>query len=318
MDIDHEGESPLDEKAPSMASHASPVVPAGRATAPTSGGGRRLIPFALLGIMTIGTGLAAFFAVCTGTTPSQAVASALTNSLRFKSAAITLSLAVSEPGGTATITSEGTTNFDTADTDQHTQIVSGTQHIREHTISEGPTIYIHIDGGAIARVVAGKSWVSLPATQSAASGSTVGGGASNSAAVLRVLSATGNDVSDLGSSRVNGESVHLYAVHLTRSQITRDIAKEDLPEYARQALALALVHIPAITYTLAIDGANQLMQTKANLHLRVGGQQITERLTEGYSHYGAKLTVMAPPSHEVIPYLKFLRIAEEKNDHVTI
>jgi hypothetical protein len=316
MDIDHEGQSSPDEVAPSMVSDASLVAPPRRATVPTSTGGRRLIPFALLGIMTIGAGLAAFFAVWTGTTPSQALASALTNSLRFRSAAITVSLAVSEPGGTATITSEGTTNFDTTDTNQHTQIVSGNQHIREHTISEGQTIYIHIDGGVIARVVPGKSWVSLPATQSAASGSTVGGGASNSAAVLRVLSATGNDVSDLGASRVNGESVHLYAVHLTRSQITRDIAREDLPQYTRQALAL--VHIPAITYTLAIDGANQLMETKANLHLRVDGQKITERLTEGYSHYGAKFTVVAPPPREVIPYLKFIQIAQAKDEHVTI
>jgi hypothetical protein len=66
----------------------------------------------LLGIMTIGAGLAAFLAVHEGTTPSEAVASALTNSLQFKSAATTMSIVVKEPGGTTTITSEGVTNFD--------------------------------------------------------------------------------------------------------------------------------------------------------------------------------------------------------------
>jgi len=145
---------------------------------------------------------------------------------------------------------------------------------------------------------------------------TGGGGAGDSAAILRVLSATGNDVSDLGSSRVNGRDVHLYSVHLTRSQINRDIAQEHLPQFMRQAIAL--VHIPAITYTLAINGTNQLTQMRATLHLQADGEQVTEHLTEGYSHYGTKVTVTAPPSYEVIPFQTFLQIAQKKGVPVTI
>jgi hypothetical protein len=59
--------------------------------------------------------------------------------------------------------------------------------------------------------------------------------------------------------------------------------------------AIALVHIPAITYTLAINGTNQLTQMKATLHLQADGQQITEHLTADYSRYGTKVTVTAPP-----------------------
>ena len=82
--------------------------------------------------------------------------------------------------------------------------------------------------------------------------------------------------------------------------------------------AITLVHIPAITYTLAINGANQLTQMKATLHLRAEGQQISEHLTEGYSRYGTKVRVTEPPSNEVIPFQTFLQIAQGKDVHVTI
>jgi hypothetical protein len=283
---------------------------------PKSRSGRRFIPFSLLGILTIGAGLAAFFAVSEDTTPSEAVASALTNSLQFKTAATTTSVGVKEAGGTVSITSKGVTNFDTAATSQVEEIVAGNERIGEQTISVGSKVYVHLDGGIIAQVVAGKSWVSLPSGQSTSSSVTGGGGAGNAAVILRVLSATGNDVSDLGSSRVNDDDVHLYSVHLTRSQINRDIAQEHLPQFLRQAIAL--VHIPAITYTLAINGSNQLEQMKATVHLQADGQQLAEHLIEGYSRYGTKVTVTAPPSHEVIPLQTFLQIALKKGVPVTI
>jgi hypothetical protein len=315
MDIDPEGEPRHNEQALPVAPEAALVTAPSTFTPPKSQSGRRLIPFALLGIMTIGVGVAAFFAVRDSTTPSEAVASALTNSLKFKSAVVATSIGIMEPGGTATITSEGVTNFDTGVTSQVERIVSGNERIGEHIVSDGSKIYVHFDGGIIAKVVAGKSWVSLPNGQSASS-VTGGGGEANAAAILRVLSATGNDVSDLGSSRESGHDVHLYSVHLTPAQINQDVAQEHLPQFMRQAIAQ--VHIPAITYTLAINGANQLTQMQATLHLQAEGQQVTEHLTEGYSRYGTKVTVMAPPSNEVIPFQRFLQLAQEKGVRVTI
>jgi hypothetical protein len=316
MDIDSEGGPRRDEHGPPTTPEADQVITQATLTTPQSPNRRRFVPFTLLGIMTIGTGIAAFLAVRESTTPSEAVASALVNSLQFKSAATTSSIEVEQSGDTATVTSEGVTSFDTAATEQVVHIVSGNERIGEHVISDGSTIYVYLDGGAIARVVAGKSWVSLASGQPAASSVAGGNGAGNSAAIIKVLSATGNDVSDLGSSKVNGHDVHLYSVHLTRSQINRDLAQEHLPQFMRQAIAL--VHIPAITYTLAINGTNQLTQMKATLHLQSDGRTVTEHLAEGYSRYGTKVNVTAPPSHEVIPLQTFLQIAQEKDMRVTI
>jgi hypothetical protein len=316
MNIDPEDEAAHDEQVSTVVPEAAPMTEPTTFTPPKSRDRRPLIPLALLGIMTIGAGLAAFLAVQESTNPSEAVTSALTNSLQFKSAATTISVVVKEPGSATTITSEGVTNFDSGATTEVEQIVSGNERIGERIIGDGSKIYVHLDGGIIAKVVAGKSWVSLPSGQSAASSVTGGGGAGNTAATLKVLSATGNDVSDLGSSRVNDHDVHLYSVHLTRSQINRDIAKEHLPQFMRQAIAL--VHIPAITYRLAINGTNQLTQIKATLHLQAGGQQLREHITEGYSRYGTKVTVTAPPASEVIPFQTFLQIAQKKGERVTI
>jgi hypothetical protein len=286
------------------------------ATTSTSRSRRRFIPFALLGIMTVGTGLAAFFAVDASSTPSEAVASALTNSLRFKSAAITLSVGIDEAGGSATINAKGVTDFDTGATAELVQVASSNQRISEKVVSDGSTIYIHLDGGIIAKVVTGKSWLSLPSRQSAAGGLTAGTGAGTQDAILGVLSATGNDVSDLGASLVDGDTVHLYSVHLTRSQINRDIAQERLPQFMRQVIAT--VHVPAVTYTLAINGANQLTQLKATVQVNAVGQHVREHLTEGFAHYGTEVTVAAPPSNEVIPFRTFLRIALDKKVPVTL
>lgn len=316
MDIDREGEPLPDLQRSSVAGDPAPITTPRTVTIPKSASKRRFVPFVLLGIMTAGTGVAALFAVLEGGSPSEAVASALTNSLRFGSAATTTSIVVEESGGTATITSEGTTSFDSATASQVVRIVSGTEHIDEHVISDGSKIYVHLDRGIIARIVAGKSWVSLPSGQSAASTIAGGSGSGNAAAIIRVLSATGNDVSDLGSSRANGNDVHVYSVHLTRSQINRDIAQEHLSPFMRQEIAL--VHIPAITYTLAVNDANQLTQMKATLHLASDGRQVTEHLTEGYSRYGTKVKVTAPPSSEVVPFQTFLQIAQEKDMRVTI
>jgi len=319
MEIDPEGELPHDEQLAAAAPQAVPVTapaPASTNFSPrTSRDRRRSIPFALLGIMTVGTGLAAFFAVRESTTPSEAVASALTNSLRLKTAAITTSIEVKELGGATTITSKGVINFNTGASTQDLRIVSGNESIGEVVVSDGSKIFLHLDGGIIGKIAPGKSWVSLP---SGVLGTSVtgGGGASNDAAILRVLSASGNEVSDLGPARVNGQSVHLYAEHLTTTQINRDIAQEHLPQFVRQAIAL--VHIPAVTYTLAINGASQLSRMTATVRLHAGGQQITEYVAAVYSHYGTPVKVSAPPAREVIPFQTYFQKAEEKGMQAVI
>jgi hypothetical protein len=314
MDNDSEGKPPNDEERSSEPQYGGAAAP--ESPSRKSRSGRRFIPFALLGVMTVGTGIAAYFAVRDNTTPSEALSSALTNSLKFKSAAITTAIGVSESQGTATITSKGATDFDNGSSNQVMQIAGGGQQIGEHIISDRSTIYVHIDGGAIARVVAGKSWVSVPNGQSAANSSIVGGGGGNSTAILRVLSVPGHDVSDLGLSRVNADVVHLYAVHLSRSEINRDLAREHLPQSMRQAIGL--IHIPSVTYTVAIDGANRLTELKTTLHVQIAGQHVTEHVAESYSHYGTRVSAIAPPSHEVVPFQRYLQLAQGRGENVTI
>jgi hypothetical protein len=136
MDVDPEDEPPHYEQVLPSVPEAALVTPTPttttRLTTPKFGSGRRLTPFALLGIMTIGPGIAAFFAVRDSTTPSEAVASALTNSLKFKSAATATSIRIKEPGGAATITSEGVTNFDAGATTQVERVVAVTNRRRTH------------------------------------------------------------------------------------------------------------------------------------------------------------------------------------------
>jgi hypothetical protein len=115
---------------------------------------------------------------------------------------------------------------------------------------------------------------------------------------------------------VNANVVHLYAVHLSRSEVNRDLIQEHLAQSLRQVIGL--VHIPSITYTVAIDGANRLMELKATLHVQACGQHVTEHLSESYAHYGTAVSVAAPPSREVVPFTTYLQLAQGKGQNVTI
>jgi len=316
MDIDPGHEPPHDEQVPTVAPEAAPVVAPTAVPTRSSRSGRRLVPFALLGIMTVGAGLGAFFAVRESTTPSEALSSALTHTLDLKTAAINSSVVAEIPGGNTTITIKGAASFETDVAAQDMQIASGNERVDERIVSDGSHIFVHIDGGVIAKIVAGKSWVSISTGQSAASSVAGSSGAGNSAAILRVLSAPGNDVADLGFSRVSGNEEHRYSVHLTRAQIKQDVAQEHLPLFMRQAIAI--VQIPAVTYTMAINGENELTRLTATVVLQAGGQHINEFLTQNFSHYGTKVSVKVPPSSEVVPFERFLQIAQAENQHVTI
>ena len=67
MDIDPEGEPSHHDQVPPVAPEAGTVAPP---TTDTAQSGRRYVPFVLLGVLTIGVGLAAFFAVSEGAPPS--------------------------------------------------------------------------------------------------------------------------------------------------------------------------------------------------------------------------------------------------------
>ena len=71
MDIDPEGELSHHEQVPPLAPEAGKVtVPTTTVTAPRARIRRRYVLFALVGVLTIGVGLAAFFAVREGVPPS--------------------------------------------------------------------------------------------------------------------------------------------------------------------------------------------------------------------------------------------------------
>ena len=112
MDIDPEGNPPHDEPVPVR----RPVTAPTAFGLPAARNGRRSSPFALLGIMTVGTGLAAFFAV----RESSAVRRGGLGADEFTAVRVcghhdSQSRSMS-PEVRTTITSEGVTSFDTAAT----------------------------------------------------------------------------------------------------------------------------------------------------------------------------------------------------------
>jgi hypothetical protein len=57
---------------------------------------------------------------------------------------------------------------------------------------------------------------------------------------------------------------------------------------------------------------------KATLHIQIVGQHVTEHLAESYSHYGTRVSVATPPSREVVPFYKYLQLAQGKGETVTL
>lgn len=270
--------------------------------------GRRLVPFSLLGILTVGTAVAATLAVVGSTSAAATLASAASNSIATHSADVTLNLEGTVDGQNITMTGNGPIDFDTNESSMtmHINVLGSQETLSE--IYDGQTVFVNL-GDLLGKLNLGKSWVSVPIGQVKSAGSSLpGGGAGDPTALLHLLSAQGNTVTALGPSDVDGHTLQEYSVVITPQSLARDIAQAHLPSW--MASAMSLVHNAAETEKVGINSANELQSVASTVTATISGQKLVETVTEEFSNFGVPVTITDPPSNEVLPFSALLQIGQ--------
>jgi hypothetical protein len=265
-----------------------------------------LVPFSLVGVLTVGAAVAATVAVVGNTSAAATVASAASDSIAAHSADMTLTLDGTVDGQRVTMTGNGPIDFDTSQSSMtlHINVPGGQESISE--IYDGKTVYVNL-GALLGKLNLGKSWVSLPIGQIKSVGSSLpSGGVGDPTALLHLLSAQGNTVTALAPSVVDGQTLQEYSVVITPASLARDIAQAHLPSW--MASAVSLVHNESVTERVGINSANELQSVVSTVTATIGGQKLVETVTAAYSNFGVPVTITDPPSNEVLPFSALLQI----------
>lgn len=173
-------------------------------------------------------------------------------------------------------------------------------------------MYEQIPG--IDRVAPGKSWVSIDlAAITKVPGSSVGvlGGGSNPAAMLRLLTSQGAQVTDVGAKVIDGVTTEEYHVVLSAAVIQHQIATANVPAWLRSAMAS--VTVGPISQNVYVDRSGQLRRTEMVTSSTVGGRSITSSESMDYYDYGVPVQISAPPATQVLPMEQFLPQAQSSS-----
>ncbi|HEY2214685.1 MAG TPA: hypothetical protein VGH31_06475 [Acidimicrobiales bacterium] len=288
-------------------------------------GRRRVIPLAIVSVMSLIAVGAAVLAVGAGTPQSAdaAVASAVTSALSDKTADFTLSGSAGISSLTIPITGTGSVDF----TQNALQMQIGlpvpgsSQSLTEKVVELNKVIYVNVSG--ISQLLPGKSWISIDPSQFSGSDPTTSGlglGSalpSSPADVLKLLSQGGNKATDLGPSTVNSQSVEGYSVTLDSAALQKAIAETKLPASISSSLPSLKLGSSLIGggshlgYQVFIAKATgQWSRVTTTIGLSIIGQTISDDTTMDFTNLGAPVDITIPPASEIVPYQQFLQDAK--------
>jgi hypothetical protein len=124
--------------------------------------------------------------------------------------------------------------------------------------------------------------------------------------MLRMLSQQDNKVVALGPSTLDGAAVNGYAVTISPSSVTREVNRADLPSWMRQSLAGYTSH--GVNLKVFVDNSDMLRSFEVQTTESTGAAgTISVDETIAYSHYGAPVSVNAPPADQVVSFQQFLQ-----------
>lgn len=192
--------------------------------------------------------------------------------------------------------------------DMSMKLSRSSQNVPVKLIFLSGVIYEQIPG--IDRVAPGKSWLSLDLSAISQVGSEAGalGGGTNPAAMLRLLTAQGAQVRDIGQKIVDGVVTEEYQVVLSPAVIERKLATANIPSWMRSAMAS--VTIGGMTQDVYIDRSDQLRRTEVVTTETVGTRTVTSTEATDYYDYGVPVRISAPSAAQVLPMAQFLQQAQ--------
>ena len=270
-------------------------------------------------VLALTGGASAFGALTSESSANAAVTSAMTDAIGSRTATVSVSGSVSAGGQVLPVLGSGQLDFASGASEMQMTIGNDSiGRIDESVIFDGDVLYFNL-GDLISQMVPGKSWVSLDLSSVTGSGvaqqlGPTGGLTTNDpAAVLRALSEEGGVASDLGPSTVGGFPVEGYSVTLDPSAVRAALDRSGLPAWMKRITSQ--ISDTGLSYRVYIDGSGQLRRLESDSTESADGQTVATNETLDFSGYGETLTIAAPPSGKVVPFLTFVKIANSEGSN---
>jgi Protein of unknown function (DUF2510) len=251
--------------------------------------------------------------VVTPPSPRSTVSKALAGTLAQRSAAVTISGSEHVDGIVVPVTGSGLFDFIHNEGSMVLNVSAAGQTIREKTITSHQSVYLNL-GPLISKVLPGKSWVVVDASQLSAKGGASSGlapggpGAGNPGALFNILGNGANAVSALGASTINGVPVQGYLIVVSPATVKAEISNPRLPQWERRAARS--VSDAKVGYKVFIGPSGLVYRLTTGVAETAGGGQVEEFISMDFAHFGTAVNVTVPPTDQVGSYSAFIKAAE--------
>jgi hypothetical protein len=243
-------------------------------------------------------------------TASAAVTLALASTLNNRTAEVDVSGSVGLGASQVSLTGNGVVDFARNVSQLQLETSVHGNKVSEQEVTVGNTIYLDF-GPLVNQIVPGKSWLSLNLAQLNQGGSAsplgIGGGLSTNSpsAILNVLAQSGNTVTALGPSTINGNAVQGYSVQVNQAALKNELALSHLPSWMQQSVAVS--GNLTVSYKVYIGGDGTLYRMSIFLTVPVDGVHLSGVLNMDFSNFGAATGITPPPASQVTTYQNFLQ-----------
>jgi hypothetical protein len=237
-----------------------------------------------------------------GATPAATVANSARTTVAAGTANLALTMRVHVPGSGAMVaTGSGAVDLPAnasrvAFTFRGRGALSGVQ-LRE--VFVGDTIYLSIP--QLSSAVAGKPWISQPLTPRAL----VAPRNSDPGTLLGMLAATGNRVTPLGASTIDGSAVRGYRVTVAPSGLPSGLRGSGLSAGVTRATEEAAGTGADVVTVYVDDHTGMVRSMVADIDLTLGSHPVVAVVTEDLTGYGAPTAVTPPAAAQVLTLSQF-------------
>lgn len=258
--------------------------------------GRGLLAAGIAGVVVVaGVGALVFETTSSSPSASAAVVSAAKNTAAKSTASLTIDGSMNLLGITLPITGSGAIDMGKKATSMSISIdgsaVPGLGRVL--TLNE-----IVVDGTAYLQKSATSKWASFDLKNYVKVSNSLGTGL-NPTSMLSVLTHQGYQVTETGTSAINGVPVNTYSVTVTSAELSKLVTKDHLPAAVAAQVSSAF-GTKGLTYKIAIGSADGLIhQLSYYLSISLAGESVAEDFTMDFSNYGQPVTITAPPASDV-------------------
>ena len=222
---------------------------------------------------------------------------------------VTMSGTIQVSAKNVAVDGTGQMNFDTNAMTFDLHAAGAGVSVEEKMLMAGGNAYFALSANGLnfSQLTGGRSWIQLPVQQSATD--VLAG--SDPASSLSLLEQQGSTVRPLGSKTIDGVGCTGYAVTPSKQAMIAETRSENaklgLPSTVTDQELQQMQYTTPPTVTIWSDAQGLVREISVNMQLNLQGSATAGDLVMDFSHYGAPVSITAPPPSDTISLTSFLQ-----------